>query len=92
MENIDKADLLVHLESVGFQKVDEQPEIMEYYHEGELILHVILDGGNIISLENHQKMQIATQAKLTAEEFDKLSIGKLTEKLYKKILDKQGMF
>jgi len=91
MKNIDKADLINHLEKVGFQKMDEQPEIMEYYDGDELVLHVILDGGNIITLENHQKKQIAAQAKLTVEEFDKLSAGKLTEKQYKKILDKQGL-
>jgi len=63
---------------------------MEYYDGDELILHVILDGGNIITVENYQKKQIAAQAKLTVEEFEKLSTGKLTEKQYKKILDKQG--
>jgi len=91
MESIDKADLQVHLESIGFEATEEQPEVMEYYKEGELILHIILDGGNIISLESHQKKQIAEQAKLTAEEFDKLSIGKLTIKQYEKILSKQGL-
>jgi len=91
MESIDKADLQVHLESIGFQTMDEQPEVMEYYSEGELILHIILDGGNIISLESHQKKQIAAQAKLTIEEFDKLSMGKLTVKQYEKILSKQGL-
>lgn len=90
MGNIDKTDLITHLENLGFQKVDEQPEIMEYYDGEELILHVILDGGNIISVENYQKKQLAAQAKLTVEEFEKLAIGKLTEKQYKKILDKQG--
>lgn len=91
MQNIDKIDLITQLENVGFQKVEEQPEVMEYYVEEELILYIILDGGNIISVENHQKKQIAAQAKLTAEEFDKLCSGKLTEKKYRKILDKQKL-
>jgi len=91
MDSIDKADLQEHLENIGFQSVDEQPEVMEYYADGELILHLILDGGNIISLEGHQKRQIADQAKLSMEEFEKLSIGKLTAKQYEKILTKQDL-
>jgi len=91
MGNIDKTDLIAHLENAGFQKVDEQPEIMEYYDGEELILHVILEGGNIITVENHQKKQIAAQAKLTAEQFEKLCNGKLTNSQYRKILDKQDL-
>lgn len=90
MENIDKADLITHLENIGFQPLSEQPEIMEYYYDNELIVHLTINGGNIISLEDHQIKQIATQCKLNEAEFEKLSIGKLTNKQYEKILSKQG--
>jgi len=89
--NTEKQNLIERLLEIGFVENEATTGTYEFYEDKELLLYVFINDDNLVTLEDYQIKQLCVQCKLTIAEFEKLTNGKLSDKQYHKILQKQKL-